>query len=242
MHDAKNPPNMMRPAVLGAKGTTVFSGSRESKTAQFQTEEGVSTLAAPGRWDAALAAAACGRSIARCRGETVTRGGMRGASGGAAASDTVADLAHWRCSCICLVFDQFNAPEGRTGRASLRSEPRRTRRRSRWLRPLEQDRETAPRHRTFFPRPNCGHFSCAATNSLFAARGRIKCTLTPRTAAPGRGSDPPAEADPRRETKLDRQQLSRSQRDSADGAPARSSDAHHSLPAQGRAVPGPIGA
>jgi hypothetical protein len=31
MHDAKDPPNTMRPAVLGAKGTTVFSGSRESK-------------------------------------------------------------------------------------------------------------------------------------------------------------------------------------------------------------------
>jgi hypothetical protein len=31
MHDAKDPPNTMRPAVLGAKGTAVFSGSRESK-------------------------------------------------------------------------------------------------------------------------------------------------------------------------------------------------------------------
>ena len=171
--------------------------------------------------------AACGRSIARGRDETVTRGGMRGASGGAAAGDTVAGLAHWGCSCIRLIFDQFDAPEGRTGRASIRSEPRRTRRRSRRRRPLEQDRETAPRRRTFFPRPNCGHFSCAATNSLFAARGGIKYTLTPRTAVPGRGSDPPAEADPRRETMLARQQLSRSQRDSADGAPARNTDAPH---------------
>src|SRR5262249_12421765 len=30
-HHAKDSPNTMRPAVLGAKGTTVFSGSRESK-------------------------------------------------------------------------------------------------------------------------------------------------------------------------------------------------------------------
>jgi hypothetical protein len=31
MRDAKDTPNTMRPAVVGAKGTTVFSGSRESK-------------------------------------------------------------------------------------------------------------------------------------------------------------------------------------------------------------------
>ena len=128
--------------------------------------------------------AACGRSIARCRDETVTRGGMRGASGGAAAGDTVAGLAHWGCSCIRLIFDQFDAPEGRTGRASIRSEPRRTRRRSRRRRPLEQDRETAPRRRTFFPRPNCGQFSCATTNSLFAARGGDKIRPYSRYSSP----------------------------------------------------------
>ena len=89
------------------------------------------------------------------------------------------------------------APEGRTGRASLRSFPRRTRRRSRWRRPLEQDRERAPRHRTFFPRPNCGHFSCAATNSLFAARGGDKMHAyspyrSPRSwqRSPSRGRSP----------------------------------------------------
>jgi hypothetical protein len=31
MHAANDPPNTMRPAVLGARGTTVFSGSRQSK-------------------------------------------------------------------------------------------------------------------------------------------------------------------------------------------------------------------
>ena len=31
VRDARDPPNTMRPAALGAKGTAVFAGSRESK-------------------------------------------------------------------------------------------------------------------------------------------------------------------------------------------------------------------
>jgi DNA invertase Pin-like site-specific DNA recombinase len=35
MHDAKDPPNTMRPAVLGAKGTTVFSGNASTRNRNY---------------------------------------------------------------------------------------------------------------------------------------------------------------------------------------------------------------
>jgi hypothetical protein len=67
MRDAKDSPNTMRPAVLCAKGTTVFSGSRESKyglawgnynstcvdpsdPAVLRTSQEYATSSAPGQW------------------------------------------------------------------------------------------------------------------------------------------------------------------------------------------------
>ncbi|HLJ94625.1 MAG TPA: hypothetical protein VKU02_15675 [Gemmataceae bacterium] len=67
MHDANDPPNTMRPAVLGAKGTTVYSGSHESKyglawgnynstcvdpsdSAVLWTSQEYATSSTPGRW------------------------------------------------------------------------------------------------------------------------------------------------------------------------------------------------
>jgi hypothetical protein len=67
MRDAKDPPNTMRPAVLGAKGTVAFAGSRESKyglpwgnynstcvdpsdpTVMWTSQE-YATSSTPGRW------------------------------------------------------------------------------------------------------------------------------------------------------------------------------------------------